>query len=101
MYEVLLQRKTQLDQLVEGLSCLGFVDFLGTFKEELSDLFVGGMKTTVDDLLRHITIVPHVPTDGTAAKTYQHFIRYVEELNENGKSHVIIIHFPSVCDVCL
>ena len=46
------------------------------------------MKTTVDDLLQHIAIVPHVPTDGAAAKTYQHFIRYVEELNENGKSHV-------------
>ena len=69
--EILLKRKTQLDQLVEGLSSLGFLDFLATFKEELCSL----VQTTVDDLMGHINIIPQIPTDGAAAyNTYQHFL---------------------------
>ena len=39
----------------------------------------------MDDLFFHITIVPK---HGIGAKIYEHFVRYVEELNENGKSLV-------------
>ena len=90
MYELLLTRKTQLDQIVEGLSSLGFIDFLGTFTEELSNLFVGGEnKTTTDDLLSLITIVPLIPEHGAAAN--------VKELNENGESFVTILLILVVC----
>ena len=41
-----------------------------------------------DDLLSLITIVPLIPERGAAAKTYEHFIRCVKELNENGESFV-------------
>lgn len=73
---------------MEGLSSLGFMDFVGTFKEELSGLFIGGMNSTVatvDDLLDHITVNPK---DGAATRTYQHLVHYIHDLNEDGKLYV-------------
>ena len=71
--ELLIKRKTQLDQLSEGLSSLGFTNFLSTFGEELKCLFVRRMCVTLTtgDLLSLIVPVPQVPEQGGGSQTYE------------------------------
>ena len=87
-HELLIKRKTQLDQLSEGLSPLGFTNFLSTFGEELKCLFVRGMchTLTTEDLLTLIVPVPKVVEQEAGSKTYEYLMTYVRNLNEMGKS---------------
>ena len=91
-HELLIKRKTQLDQLSEGLSSLGFTNFLSMFGEELKCLFVRRMCVTLttEDLLSLIVPVPQVPEQGAGSKTYEYLMTYVRILNEMGKSYGII-----------
>lgn len=100
-YELIVKRKTQLDQLSEGLSPLGFTNFLSTFTEELKCLFVKGIYVdlTAEDLLSLIVVVPQVPQQGVGAKSYEYFMMYVKSLNELGKSLGILMCLASYPDL--
>ena len=90
-YEILIKRKTQLDQLAEGLSPLGFTSFLSTLVDELKELFVGGISVTTEHILSLIRMVPEVPDEGVGVKTHQYLIRYITDLDEVGELHVMCI----------
>jgi hypothetical protein len=91
-HELLIKRKTQLDQFSEGLSPLGFTNLLSTFGKELKCLFVKRtcVALTTEDLLSLIVPVPQVPEQGVGSKTYEYLMTYVRNLNEMGKSYGII-----------
>ena len=86
-HELLIKWKSQLDQFAEGLSPLGFTDFLSTFCEELKGLFVRGMNNEVstENLLALVVMVPEVPQHGSVGfQTHLYLLRYLRDLDEMG-----------------
>lgn len=59
LYEILIKRKVQIDQVAERLASLGFSVLLSSFPE-MKPIFVGGVKTpTLEELISHqILIAP-------------------------------------------
>ena len=81
LYEILMKRKVEIDQVAERLASLGFSDLLSSFPEEMKPIFVGGVK--VPTLISHLDLI--APDSRSGEVTYNYLQQYIMDLDETGR----------------